>query len=152
MLLSRPLLLGLLLLPGAVAAKPWNGIRPGASSEEEVVERFGPPSRTLVTGDQRTLVYSGDRAVKGTVQSQFKLGPDKVVRRIDVYPAVALDAAAIEASYGPECTPREPADPCFVRKEGSSKRPYYVYAKLGLAVFFKEDGQAVLSLSFLPGT
>jgi hypothetical protein len=151
-LLSRLLLLSL-LLPAAALAKPWNGIQPGTSSAVDVLDRFGQPSRTVTSGDQQTLVFSGERAIKGTVQSQFKVGPDQVVRRIDVYPAVLLDAAAIEASYGPACTAKEPAEPCYVKKESaSSRRPYFVYARLGLAVFFKDDGTTVQSLSFLPGT
>jgi hypothetical protein len=145
-------LLALLVAPARAWAKPWNGIQPGTDSSEEVIDRFGQPSRTLTTGDQQTLVYSGEKAVKGTVQSQFKVGPDRVVRRIDVYPAVVLDAAAIEASYGPACTAKDPVEPCYVKKESaSSGRPYHVYARLGLAVFFKEDGVTVQSLSFLPG-
>jgi hypothetical protein len=150
-LLSRPLLL-CLLVPTAAVAKPWNGIQPGSSSTADVIDRFGQPTRTVVTGDQQTLVFAGDRAIKGTVQSQFKVGPDKVVRRIDVYPAVPLDAAAIESSYGPACTAQAPVEPCFVKKQSPTKHPYYVYAKLGLAVFFKEDGKTVLSLAFLPST
>jgi hypothetical protein len=149
-LLSRSVLLGLTL--SAVAeARPWNGIKPGTSSAAEVLERFGPASKAVLSGDQQTLVYSGERAIKGTVQSQFKLGPDTVVRRIDVYPAVTLDAAAIEGSYGPACNPRAPVEPCYVRKESPAKRLYYVYARLGLAVFFLEDGTTVQLLAFLPG-
>ena len=39
-----------------------------------------------------------------------------------------------------------------MKKETPQKRGYYVYARLGLAVFFKDDGRTVQSLSFLPGS
>jgi hypothetical protein len=149
--LSRPLLLWLTLATTALA-KPWNGIAPGDSSAEDVTSRFGDPSKTLTAGGKETLVYSGREAIQGTVQAQFKLGPEHVVERIDVYPAVVLRVEAIERAYGPACDATKSNEPCFVRKETPQKHPYYVYSKLGLAVFFKDDGKTVQSLSFLPGT
>lgn len=136
----------------AATAKPWNGIIPGTSSGLDVITRFGEPSKTLSAGGKQTLVYSGKAAIKATSQAQFKLGPDKTVERIDVYPAVVIDVAAIEKSYGPACDLEASSDPCFVRKQTPQQRPYYVYAKLGLAVFFQGDGRTVQSLAFLPGT
>lgn len=136
----------------AAAAKPWNGIAPGTSSALDVIAKFGEPSKTLASEGKETLVYSGRQAIKGTAQAQFKLGADKTVERIDVYPAVLLDAEAIEASYGPACDEKRSDEPCFVKKETPQKRGYYVYARLGLAVFFKDDGRTVQSLSFLPGS
>ncbi len=150
--------LGVVAMAGSAWAKPWNGIIPGTSSELDVVGKFGEPSKTLSTKpttsepEKKTLVFSGPKAIKGTVQAQFKLNASKVVERIDVFPAVALDMAAIEKSYGPACDATASNDPCFVSKVSSSKRTYYVYAKLGLAVFFKDDNKTVQLLAFIPGT
>jgi hypothetical protein len=146
------------LAASSVVAKPWNGIIPGTSSELDVVGKFGEPSKTLVVKavgpepEKKTLVFSGAKAIKGTVQAQFKLSATKVVERIDVFPAVALDAAAIEKSYGPACDEAASNAPCFVSKISATKRTYYVYAKLGLAVFFKDDNKTVQLLAFIPGT
>jgi hypothetical protein len=144
-----------LLISLSAVAKPWNGIIPSTSSEIDVVGKFGEPTKTLTTKDspKRTLVYSGAKAIKGTKQAQFKLSAEKVVERIDVFPAVALDVAAIEKSYGAACTAKGDSekDPCFVPKRSPSNHLYYVYAKLGLAVFFKEDSKTVDLLAFIPG-
>ena len=152
MRLSRSVLVALAVAGAAARAKPWNGIVPGTSSAEDVTEKFGDPTRTVTDGGKRTLVYSAKEAIRGTVQAQFRLSADQIVERIDVYPAVILDAEAIEKSYGPACTPKGAADPCFVKKTTPKQTPYYVYAKLGLAVFFKDDGRTVQSLTFLPGS
>jgi hypothetical protein len=146
----------LFLVSLSAVAKPWNGIIPNTSSEIDVVGKFGEPTRTVTTKDspKRTLVYSGPKAVKGTRQAQFKLNAEKVVERIDVFPAVSLDVAAIEKSYGSACSATvtdSEKDPCFVPKRSPSNHVYYVYAKLGLAVFFKEDGKSVDYLAFIPG-
>jgi hypothetical protein len=157
--LSRPLTLvpavfslclGALTLASPALAKPWQGITPGVSNNMDVVGKFGEPTKTLTEKDKQTLVYSRDNAIKGTVQSQFKVNSLKVVERIDVFPAVTLDVAAIEKSYGPKCDAKASNEPCFVEKQSPSKARYYVYAKLGLAVFFKDDGKTVKQLVFLP--
>jgi hypothetical protein len=144
------MLLSLLAAPGW--AKPWNGITPGLSTSLEILDQFGDASRTLIDKGKSTLVYAGSKAIKGTVQAQFKLDQENVVERIDVYPAVRLDAAAIEKSYGPACGSKGAGETCFVKKEAPSKKPYWVYAKLGLAVFFDATGKTVELLAFIPGS
>lgn len=145
-----PLLLA--LAPLLAFAKPWQGITPGGgSSELDVVGRFGEPTRKLSARGQSVLVYSGPRAIKGTVQAQFKSDPvTKEVQRIDVYPAPVIDLAAIEKSYGGSCESTAGAEPCYWRKETAQKHPYFLYPKLGLAIFFKDDDKTVLSFAFLP--
>lgn len=147
--LSRLVVLSV-TLSSVSLAKPWNGIAPGASSRLDVIAKFGDPSKVLSTGGRDTLVYLGPRAIRGTVQAQFKLGADGAVARIDVYPSVSLTAEAIAETYGPACA-SDPTEPCFVAKETPQQRTYWVYAKLGLAVFFGGDGRTVQSLAFLPG-
>ena len=100
---------------------------------------------------QMVLVYSGPQAIKGTVQAQFKLDPaTREIQRIDVYPEPVIDVAAIEKSYGKSCETTAGAEPCYWKKDTAQKHPYFLYPKVGLAIFFKEDDKTVLSFAFLP--
>lgn len=141
----------LLFLVSTLAfAKPWQGITPKVSSEFDVEGKFGEPSKKVQARGQEVLIYSGAQAIKGTVQAQFKCDPQtKEVQRIDVYPEPVLDKAAIEKSYGPSCETNGAAEPCYWKKETAQKHVYFLYAKLGLAIFFKED-KTVQSFAFLP--
>jgi hypothetical protein len=132
-------------------AKPWNGIHPGVSSSVDVVGKFGEPSRRVMVQGQEVLLYSGPTAITGTVQAQFKCNPaTHIVERIDVYPAPVIPKEAVEKSYGGQCDPMEAKEPCYWRKKSSNAHIYFLYVKLGLAVFFKDDGKTVASFAFLP--
>lgn len=143
----------LLCLP--VLAKPWQGVVPGVSSALDVFGKFGEPTKKAEVKGQTVLVYAGLQAIPGTLQAQFKLqAGSQTVARVDVYPQPLITAEAVEKSYGPRCPEGKPdADreaPCYVLKEADGKkRPYFVYLRLGLAVFFKDDGH-VQSFAFLP--
>jgi len=138
-------------LPLQALAKPWNGIHPGVSSSLDVIGKFGEPTRKVTAKGQEILVYSGSAAITGTVQAQFKCNLEThVVERIDVYPAPIIPVAAVEKSYGRECDVMEPTEPCYFKKQSAAKHAYFLYLKLGLAVFFKDDGKTVQSLTFLP--
>ena len=130
-------------------AKPWQGIEPGVTKREEVIQKFGEPSR-VVAGDKEVIAYFGKEAIKGTTQAQFKVDTaSKVVERIDVFPGPVIEKEAIENSYGPACpNGPAPANPCFVKKVTDEFRTYYLYPKLGLAIFFNEDGKTVQSFIF----
>jgi hypothetical protein len=142
----------LVFVPLLGFAKPWQGITPGGGmSEVDVVEKFGEPSRKLSARGQVVLVFSGLQAIKGTVQAQFKCDPTtKEVQRIDVYPQPVIDVAAIEKSYGQSCEATAGAEPCYWRKQTAQKHPYFLYPRLGLAIFFRDDDKTVLSFAFLP--
>ncbi len=141
----------LTLAPLMAFAKPWQGILPGGSSSLDVIGKFGEPTRRATARGQEVLIYTGQQAIKGTVQAQFKCDQTtREVQRIDVYPEPVLDMAAIEGSYGKACEATAGAEPCYWRKQTAQKRDYFLYAKLGLAIFFKEDGKTVLSFAFLP--
>jgi len=149
--MSRLLNLAVLLVATAAFAKPWNGMDPGTASALDVIGKFGEPTKHSAAKGKDILVYSGDRAMTGTVQVQFKVNPStQTVERIDLYPAPQITAADIEKSYGSVCDPRAPSDPCYYRRETASKHTYFLYLKLGLAIFFKDDGVTVRSFSFLP--
>lgn len=132
-------------------ARPWNGIIPGVSSPLDVVGKFGEPTKRVMVKGQEIYVYSGASAITGTRQAQFKANPSThVIERIDVYPAPIIEVASVEQAYGKACDPMKPVEPCYFRKESPSKTVYFLYLKLGLAVFFKEDGKTVQSFVFLP--
>lgn len=149
--MSRLALL-LALLPALGFAKPWQGIIPGGGmSELDVSGKFGEPTKRISARGQSVLVFSGLQAIKGTVQAQFKCDQStKEVVRIDVYPEPLIDMSAIEKSYGRSCEATAGTEPCYWRKETAQKHPYFLYPKLGLAIFFKDDARTVLSFAFLP--
>lgn len=149
--MTRTLALTLCLAALCAEARPWNGITPGKSTKADVIEKFGAPSKQLNTGGREVYAYLKDKAIKGTVQAQFKVNPQSgVVDRIDVFPAVEVAREDIVDSYGPECTGKEEKDaPCFFKRT-DGKKVYYLYQSLGLAIFFKEDAPVVLSMTFLP--
>jgi len=135
-------------------AKPWQGIEPGVSRREQVLERFGPPSRTVKPPAGKpgpeVLAYLSKQAIRGTKQVQFKLDPDTgVVERIDVFPGPVIEREAIENTYGAACPAGPlPEQPCYLKKITEDFRSYYLYPRLGLAVFLNEDGKTVNSFIF----
>lgn len=145
------LVYALILVAVPVIARPWQGIMPLGNSTLDVVGKFGEPLKTVIQNGREVLVYGGAKAIRGTVQVQFKCDPQtKEVQRIDVYPEPVIDAAEVERAYGLSCITSKKVEPCYWRKESPSKRVYFQYAKLGLAVFFKADGTTVQSFAFVP--
>jgi len=134
-------------------AKPWNGITPGVSTRDEVLKKFGEPSKVVTTAGRDVLAYQTGKLIKGTTQTQFRIDQKtNVVERIDVFPAPLLTLDDITGAYGPACTPQTPETaekPCYLKRE-DEKRFYVVYVKLGLAVFFTSDGKSVQTMAFLP--
>jgi hypothetical protein len=151
-LAPRRLLLVTLLLVAAVAhAKAWNGIEPGVSRRDEVVKRFGLPSKTVTVSGKEVLAYTDSAAMKGTSQAQFRVDPATgVVERIDVFPATTIDRDTVEATFGPACPKAGAPQPaaCFQKKLTDDFRTYYVYPRLGLAVFFEETEDRVQSFVY----
>src|SRR5262249_11817558 len=126
---ALPLAALVALLPAAAIAKPWNGIEPGVSKRDEVVKKFGEPSKVVKTGDKETLAYLGDKVIKGTAQAQFKLdAASGTVERIDVFPGPVIDKDMVESSYGPACPTSGPApkDPCYTKKITDNFKTYLV--------------------------
>jgi hypothetical protein len=151
--MSRLLWTLMLLSAVPAAAKAWNKITPGTTTRDEVVAKFGEPTKTTKAKGLEVLVYTKEQVIKGTTQAQFKVNPEtKVVERIDVYPEPEITPDDIENSYGGECDKKKPVEPCYQRRAGEGKKSYFLYVKLGLAIFFKDkdDGQVVQSFTFLP--
>ncbi|AGC44794.1 hypothetical protein MYSTI_03482 [Myxococcus stipitatus DSM 14675] len=132
------------------AAKPWQGVEPGVTKKDEVIKKFGEPSRTVSQDGKETIAYLGKEAIKGTSQAQFKVDPtSQLIERIDVFPGPVIDKETIETSYGPACPSGPvPSAPCYQRKLTDDFRTYFLYPKLGLAIFFNEDGKTVQSFTF----
>jgi len=112
------------------AARPWQGITPGESTQADVVKRFGEPSTQGKIGDRGALVYREEQAINGTRQAQFFTRADGVVDEITVFPAAELDRESVEGTYG---------------KSGQKTftddfKPVWVYRSLGVMVFFGKDG------------
>jgi hypothetical protein len=136
---------GLLLLalaPGLAAARPWKGVHPGTSTQQEVLERFGEPTtRTKRTG-RTVLAYYGDQALEGTRQAQFHLDGRGVVLEITIFLTAQLDQESIEGTYG------KPPQRTFVE---DTFQKVWVYPQSGVTVYFAKDG-LVEALTFGPGT
>jgi hypothetical protein len=150
---APPVLLLALLVPALTHARSWNGVEPGVTSRDEVVKRFGQPTKTLSVEGHQVLAYTGSSAIKGTAQAQFRVDPASgLVERIDVFPGPVVDRETVESSYGPPCPASGGvgAGNCFHKKLTEDFRTYYFYPRLGLAVFFDEDGDKVQSFVFQP--
>jgi hypothetical protein len=140
-----------LLLGPTVLAKAWNGIEPGVSRRDDVVRRFGPPNKTLTVSGKEVLAYTDTTAIKGTSQAQFRIDPGNgVVERIDVFPSAAIDRETVENTFGPPCPKGNAPGPanCFQKRMTDEFRTYFVYPRLGLAVFFEETEDRVQSLVY----
>ena len=147
----RALLVPLLLLAAVAHAKAWNGIEPGVSRRDEVVKRLGQPSKTLTVSGKEVLAYTESSAPKGTSQAQFRVDPASgVVERIDVFPSTVVDHETVEATFGPACPKTGASQPaaCFQKKLTDDFRTYYLYSRIGLAVFFEENEDRVQSFVY----
>jgi hypothetical protein len=130
----------LVLLPSPAAAKAWQGITPGVSTIEEVVNKFGEPTSRSKRSTRTILAYLGEQALPGTKQAQFHAKEDGVVLEITVFLATQLEREAIEGTYGR--SPRKTFTDDFL--------PVWLYEPEGVTVYFTKDG-FVNAISFSPG-
>ena len=140
----------LLLAALPAAAKPWQGIEPGQSKREQVIQKFGEPSRVVTTEGKEVIAYFEQKAIKGTKQVQFKVDPGThVVERIDVFPGPVIDKESVESTYGSVCPAgKAPPGPCYQKKLTDDFRTYLLYPRLGVAIFLNEDGKTVHTFIF----
>jgi hypothetical protein len=141
-----------LLAAAPVVAKPWQGIEPGQSKRDALIQKFGEPSRVVTNEGKELVAYFDQKAIKGTRQVQFTVDVGtQQVERISVFPGPVVDKESIESTYGPVCPPgKTPPAACYQKKLTDDFRIYLFYARLGLAVFLNEDGKTVQSLTFTP--
>jgi hypothetical protein len=133
-------LLALGLLPHAASAKAWQGITPGVSTLEEVVNKFGEPTTRSKRATRTVLAYLGEQALPGTKQAQFHAREDGVVLEITVFLATQLERESIEGTYGK--SPRKTFTDDFL--------PVWLYESDGVTVYFTKDGY-VNAISFSAG-
>lgn len=129
------------------------GIDPGASKRDQVVKKFGDPSKVLQVDGTEMLAYVGPKAIQGTDQAMFRIDPaTQVVLRIEVFPQPVIDKDLIESSFGRPCPASASArrQPCYVKRLSEDFKTYFHYASAGLAVFFNKDGKTVQSFVFTP--
>lgn len=144
----------LVLVSAPSFARAWREIEPAVSGREDVIRLFGEPSRVKTTGNEEQLAYFGERAIKGTRQTQFRVEVSSgVVMRIDLFPRQDVTQEAIENSYGPPCrdTSRQVVEGnCYQRVMSADLGSYLYYRELGLAVYLRGDGSSVRAMAFTP--
>jgi hypothetical protein len=142
----RSIRLALLLLaaivPELAAGRAWKGINPGASTQQEVIGRFGDPTTKTKRGSRTILAYYGEQALDGTRQAQFHVDASGVVVEITIFLTAQLDADSIEGTYG------KPPQRTFVE---DTFQKVWVYPAAGVTVYFSKDGN-VEALTFASGT
>jgi outer membrane protein assembly factor BamE (lipoprotein component of BamABCDE complex) len=134
-------LLLLALCPALALARPWKGVTPGTSSQQEVVERFGEPTARTKRPGRTVLAYYGDQALEGTRQAQFHVDAQGTVLEITIFLTAQLDQESIEGTYG------KPPQRTFVE---DTFQKVWVYPQAGVTVYFAKDG-TVEALTFGPG-
>jgi hypothetical protein len=127
-----------LALPAAAAARSWQGITPGTSTQADVLTRFGEPSTRGKLEGRTALVYKAEQAIAGTRQAQFLLADSGVVSEINVFPANPLEKDAVLGTFG-----KDPQ-----RTFTDDFRSVWIYRPIGVMVFFAKDG-FVEALRFL---
>ena len=135
-------LLAALLLPTDASAKAWQGISPGVSTVDDVVNKFGEPTTRSKRATRTVLAYLGEQALPGTKQAQFHAREDGVILEITVFLATQLEKESIEGTYG------KPSQRTFVE---DTFQKVWVYPVAGVTVYFGKEGN-VEALSFGPGT
>ncbi|HVI97359.1 MAG TPA: hypothetical protein VM753_25315 [Anaeromyxobacter sp.] len=138
----KPALLLLVAIAPAIAVgRPWQGIQPGTSTQEEVVQRFGDPTTRTKRAAKTVLAYYGDQALSGTKQAQFHVDGAGVVQEITIFLTAQLDAETVQGTYG------KPPQRTFVE---DTFQKVWVYPAAGVTVYFGKDGN-VEALSFTQG-
>ena len=131
-----------LALPALARARAWKGINPGATTQAEVVEKFGEPTTRSKRGGRTILAYYGEQALEGTRQAQFHVDAQGVIVEITIFLTAQLDADSIEGTYG------KPPQRTFVE---DTFQKVWLYPQQGVTVYFNKEG-GVEALTFAPGT
>jgi outer membrane protein assembly factor BamE (lipoprotein component of BamABCDE complex) len=131
-----------LALPALARARAWKGINPGATTQAEVVEKFGEPTTRSKRGGRTILAYYGEQALEGTRQAQFHVDGQGVVVEITIFLTAQLDADTIVGTYG------KPPQRTFVE---DTFQKVWLYPQQGVTVYFNKEGN-VEALTFAPGT
>ena len=124
-----------LVLPCQARAKVFKGMQPGKTTKQQVIDKFGVPSREFSKGGKLSdgIRYDGDETIEGTLEANFYFGKRGVLFRIDVTPARELNKAQVTKVYGRDF------------QEGTARQGlrYVNYPKDGLLIFFEPDADRV---------
>jgi hypothetical protein len=131
-----------LALPSLASARAWKGVTPGATTQAEVVEKFGEPTTKTKRTGRTVLAYYGEQALEGTRQAQFHVDPQGVILEITIFLTAQLDADSIEGTYG------KPPQRTFVE---DTFQKVWLYPQAGVTVYFNKEGN-VEALTFAAGT
>jgi hypothetical protein len=133
MRLASAALLLALLLPAPARARPWQGIEPGKSTAEDVLNKFGEPTTRKQRGPKSVIAYKGEHALPGTKEAQFACRADGVVEEITVFLSVSLDMETVEGTFG------KPQTKTFVE---ATFQKVWLYPQKGVTVFFDKASNA----------
>ena len=146
---ASAIVLSLCVLAPTARAKSWNGITPGVSTKQDVLDKLGEPTKSVTENGKQKLGYLGDQALKGTTQTQVTIGPKGIVEEIVVFPATQIDKSTVDETFGPPCSASGGGVAnCYVKKLTDEYRTYLWYKRLGLVVFLSEDGKSVYSFIY----
>ncbi len=130
-----------MLAPALGSARAWKGVNPGATTQQEVVERFGEPTTKTKRSGRTVFAYYGEQALEGTRQAQFHVDDKGTVVEITIFLTAQLDQESIEGTYG------KPPQRTFVE---DTFQKVWVYPQQGVTVYFGKEGN-VEALTFGPG-
>lgn len=120
-------------------------MEPGKSTRDEVVDKFGAPTKAFSQGGELSdgLSYQADQAIEGAIEANFFFDKRGVLFRIDVYPEREIDQATAERIYGAG----------HQTKRTSQGVVVFLYPDEGLTIFFHKDtGKAqVFQFTARPG-
>jgi hypothetical protein len=139
--MKTALLLFLAAAPVLAGARPWQGVQPGVTPLQDVVQKFGEPTTRTKRSARTVLAYYGEQSLPGTRQAQFHADANGVVQEITVFLTAELDADSVEGTYGkaPQKT--------FVE---DTFQKVWLYPQSGVTVYFTKEGN-VEALTFTAG-
>lgn len=131
-----------LLLPASALAKPWHGLTPGVSTKNDVIKKFGSPTRELPLTSRYDsgLIFQGKIAQEhGSEEAQFFFDAQGKLVEIFVFPAVALHRDDVIKAYGT----------AYEERRTDDFRLYFLYRAEGFIVFFDKDNESVNQMHFV---
>ena len=134
-----------MLVPATALARPWHGLTPGVSTKNDVIKKFGSPTRELpmTVSYASGLVYQAKEAQEyGADEAQFFFDNAGKLTSVFVFPAVQMKKDDIIKAFGSN----------FEERRTDDFRLYFQYKADGFVVFFDKDNETVYQLQYLPGT
>ncbi len=132
------------LISSSIMAKPWKGCVPGKTSRDQLLRKFGKPTKEFSKGSKLSdgINYQGDAAIEGSLETNFYFDKKGILFRIDVFPSKTITKAAIIRVYGKDYSER-------VTEKGFV---FFNYWREGMVIFFGKDRKKVHSVMFIEPT